>query len=459
MDSKQQDDSQDLGQEQIVHDDGGRETRGNTGVRARSTPDIDGDDSAPDAVAFLTVAPQPIASGVINITEFYNDAMRRVRRGEDVFAEQVASLDQAASGASAEVAKLKAAAAKAAESLEPKKKRCGKRMKSQPPMSAIEARNAVESFLCNVRAGLLPKDFSEMTATDVALESLTYKHLPALRRARAALSVKMKDKTIDLVFRGRIVEMVELLNLHLDPQLSFSWRSASLFIARAHGRGVNHARNLRHWVHQYILYDRLPTHRYGYVRWTVLDDEDISQYIQLRLLEKSKPKDGSPAFITAMDLVDLVSSEDMQAMLQARGVDKPSIRHKTACRWLAKMGWRYGRKRNGMYVDGHERKDVVEYRSAFVQRWKEKYEPRMHTWDEHGNEIHPQAEGTDGLKRLILVTHDESHFHSHDERTLMWYHPNSKRLPERKGPGSSLMVSDFLTSEWGRLREDDNDSE
>ncbi|EIM84034.1 uncharacterized protein STEHIDRAFT_27887, partial [Stereum hirsutum FP-91666 SS1] len=125
------------------------------------------------------------------------------------------------------------------------------------------------------------------------------------------------------------------------------------------------------------------------------------------------------------------------------GIHKPSITVNTACKWLAKMGWRYGRKRNGMYVDGHEREDVVKYRKEFVQRWKEKYEPRMHVWDEDGNEIAPRDRLADGFVRLILVTHDESMFYAHDERKLMWYRVDQKATPERKGPGTSLMVSDF----------------
>src|SRR3954471_8045571 len=38
-----------------------------------------------------------------------------------------------------------------------------------------------------------------------------------------------------------------------------------------------------------------------------------------------------------------------------------SISTATASRWLAKLGWIYGRNKKG-YVDGHEREDVVEYR-------------------------------------------------------------------------------------------------
>ena len=39
----------------------------------------------------------------------------------------------------------------------------------------------------------------------------------------------------------------------------------------------------------------------------------------------------------------------------------------TAWRWFQKMDWCFGRKKKGMYIDGHEREDVVEYRKAFLE--------------------------------------------------------------------------------------------
>ena len=56
---------------------------------------------------------------------------------------------------------------------------------------------------------------------------------------------------------------------------------------------------------------------------------------------------------------------------------------------------------------------------------------------------------------LILVTHDELTFFQNDERKTHWGHQDSWPAPQPKGEGQSLMVSDFLTAEWGRLRTSD----
>lgn len=111
-------------------------------------------------------------------------------------------------------------------------------------------------------------------------------------------------------------------------------------------------------------------------------------------------------------------------------------------------------------IDGHEREDVVEYRKRFVERWLTLYTPRMATYmaDEKGNitERLPTRDQNITLSlgvpfRLILVTHDESTFYANDQRKILWQHPSHTNTPQPKNEGTSIMASDFMTSEWGRL--------
>jgi hypothetical protein len=59
--------------------------------------------------------------------------------------------------------------------------------------------------------------------------------------------------------------------------------------------------------------------------------------------------------------------------------------------------------------------------------------------------------------RLILVTHNESTFYACNRQKSKWNAPVGLAGPdtERKGEGSSYMVLDFLTVEWGRLVDDE----
>ena len=80
----------------------------------------------------------------------------------------------------------------------------------------------------------------------------------------------------------------------------------------------------------------------------------------------------------------------------------------------------------------------------------------LYLYENDGNATNPigfPVEG--GHFRIILVTHDESTFYAYDHRRNQWSHKDDKAVPQAKGEGQSLMISDFLTSEWGRLVDGD----
>jgi hypothetical protein len=53
---------------------------------------------------------------------------------------------------------------------------------------------------------------------------------------------------------------------------------------------------------------------------------------------------------------------------QLSGVSR-TIRARTARRWLHRMGFEYKNVKKGVFIDGHEREDVVEYRNnIFLKR-------------------------------------------------------------------------------------------
>jgi hypothetical protein len=188
----------------------------------------------------------------------------------------------------------------------------------------------------------------------------------------------------------------------------------------------------------------------------MLSDEDFAHHLKLYLMEKSNPppeSDESP-YISGQTVVDFVNLPETQEYIQKHYPgSKATISPRTGQRWLQRLDWRFGKKKHGMYIDGHERQDVVAYRKAFCERWKE-YEKRMFKFDNDGNVSFTPT----GFRvpqwprfRLVLVTHDESTFRLRDYRKSMWNHASEQPEPERKGEGPTIMVSDFLTSEWGRL--------
>ncbi|KAF8163899.1 hypothetical protein K438DRAFT_1985012 [Mycena galopus ATCC 62051] len=248
---------------------------------------------------------------------------------------------------------------------------------ADPSITAAQ-QNAAE-ILEELRGGRIPKDDSLATASDLALDQLHYKDFPTLCRARASLEIKSRDSKIDVFFRARITAMLGTLNL--NSELSYTWRQSSLIVSRSQGHGIRHARNIRTWLHAFLSRGVLPFHRLGAFRATVLDDEDFSLPIQLHLQKIAKENDGH---ISAQDIVDCIAdSSDMQDLIEKSGAKRKSISLRTAQRWLHKTGWRFGKKKNSIYLDGHERPDVVEYCEGFIARWKD-CETRLNIYNNNG---------------------------------------------------------------------------
>jgi hypothetical protein len=201
----------------------------------------------------------------------------------------------------------------------------------------------VEQMLRDLRAGQRPKDDTLSTSSDIALDQLHYKDFPALCRVWASLEIKSKDKKINVFFRARITAMVRTLNLYLDPELSYTWRESSLIVSRSQGHGINHARNICTWLHAFLSRGVLPFYRLRVFWATILDDEDCSLLIQLHL--QSIAKDG---YVCAQDIVDFIEkSLEMQDMMEQSGTKRQSISLRTAQCWLHKMGWCFGKTKNG----------------------------------------------------------------------------------------------------------------
>ena len=147
----------------------------------------------------------------------------------------------------------------------------------------------------------------------------------------------------------------------------------------------------------------------------------------------------------------------MQQELEESGTRKKKISMWTAQHWLHQMGWHYGKQKRGMYIDGHEREDVIKYHEEFIGRWKE-YEKWMVLYDNDGNILNilagfPVTQGQPF--KLILLIHDESTFHEYDQQKSKRTHESDTPVPEQKGEGQSQMISNFVTLEWGCLVSDD----
>ena len=248
-----------------------------------------------------------------------------------------------------------------------------------------------------------------------------------------------KDPEIDLWRRARLEGMMSMFHMFTNQQSHTynKWGASACQTAIGMGRGNHCARQLCA-LNRGFLADRtvLPLNPYGDWNESLLVNEDLVNEISIYLLSLGND-------ITAKKLMDFLHRMDIK---EKYGIER-DISHKTACRYLQALGYRYQSTPKGQYVDGHEREDVVTYRKqVFLPKWK-KLMDRMVVWDKDLTEHLPSGEG----KRVIVWFHDESVFYAHDRRKKGWYHKDASARPYAKGEGASLMIADFISADFGWL--------
>ena len=219
---------------------------------------------------------------------------------------------------------------------------------------------------------------------------------PTIQQARAALTdLKQllqprrqtgpgyKDPNLDLWTRKRLEGMQSMLLLYTDSKSKTydDWSASSWQTAIGMKWGGRCARRLRELCRAFIA-DRkiLPVNPYGAWNESMLADEDLQNEISIYLLSIGNQ-------ISAKKLMEFLDQPDIK---ERHGIEK-SISHKTACRYLNSLGYRYKATPKGQYTDGHERDDVVAYRDkVFLPKWRQIQE-RMATWDENLVESAPSG--------------------------------------------------------------------
>ena len=96
-----------------------------------------------------------------------------------------------------------------------------------------------------------------------------------------------------------------------------------------------------------------------------------------------------------------------------------------------------------MYIDGHEREDVVAYQHEMLERFAG-YQKDTVQYDQDGDPVFGPKES--GSLCLILMTHDESTFYANGCQKTKGTHASDKVEPEKKGEGVLIMI--FYESFW-----------
>ena len=274
----------------------------------------------------------------------------------------------------------------------------------------------------------------------------------AFQLASQELKKKIESKSSGLsgqdLTRHRIV--LQFLNLHQCQKEHETRNSIATLLARTHGKGRYFAEKILLWEQEWMTTRVIPAGLQGKhsKRVSLLEHEGIRATVDEYLASAGE-------YITAYNLAEAVrkyihslqqaegNTPETSEMLDVVGQRGTRVTARTARKWLHQLGLEFGLVRKDVFVDGHEREDVVNYRSTqFIPRWRE-YERRLVVFDEKGNWTSPPTL-LPGERPLVLVTHDESSFNSNDGKQYIWARKGEQPI-RPKGRGKGIMVSGFLT--------------
>ena len=208
--------------------------------------------------------------------------------------------------------------------------------------------------------------------------------------------------------------------------------------------GINE-KTVRRWRYDWITNKGTfsESNKGKYKRYVVIEDEEYCdkalKWIRDNASAKGKPNMTAATFCTWLN-------HDLLPLVRAHHPDAPvHVSVPTATRWLHKLGFNPSSTKKGLYIDGHEREDVVEYRKLYLRKLEvleATHRPPPPVSGERGSDV---------MKRLVLLYHDESTFHSNDDQGWVWAEKWSQQI-KPKGQGRGLMVSDFIDEHNGYLR-------
>ncbi|KAF0721430.1 hypothetical protein Ae201684_019140, partial [Aphanomyces euteiches] len=197
------------------------------------------------------------------------------------------------------------------------------------------------------------------------------------------------------------------------------------------------------WAKHFMHHGAPPTSRRGLHQKTasLIHDEDVVSKC-LQWLRLTLPSQRTPFRVQ--------QHRQEHVLPSTTGAIRANVSLRTAERWMNKAGYFYGLAKKDVYIDGHERADVVKQRGEFCQTWI-MMSQRMSFYAGENMKEHFAPEDT-SQPEVVWITHDESIFYANDNGGKVWL---SQSCPDlgKKGRGRSIMVSDFLCPCHGRLHD------
>jgi hypothetical protein len=134
----------------------------------------------------------------------------------------------------------------------------------------------------------------------------------------------------------------------------------------------------------------------------------------------------------------------------------------TSRKWLHEMGFEVLTARKGIFIDGHERLDVIESRKTFLRKMVKigflhfTNAPTEEAKQALPDDLDPPIQ--ERREKTVVFFHDETTFQSNEDQSSQWgVHGTKVMRPKSKGAG--IMISDFIDEHNGFLSLTDEEYE
>ena len=213
-------------------------------------------------------------------------------------------------------------------------------------------------------------------------------------------------------------------------------------------------RTVRRWVDDFTLnegeFSESQQGRYTRSN-TLISSEEICEKARVYVRENAAPR-GRPN-LTAAAFCEWVNNDLLPNSTLEPGFPR-SISVETARKWLHDLGFDVLQMSKGVFIDGHERPDVMESRKQFLRKMTECgfLRPDNAPTEEAAAALPidvPHMSKEEGQKCIVWF-HDESAYNTTEDTHTLW--GEKGKLPIKpKGKGSSIMVSEFIEEKDGYL--------
>ncbi|XP_062501393.1 uncharacterized protein LOC134178536 [Corticium candelabrum] len=189
-----------------------------------------------------------------------------------------------------------------------------------------------------------------------------------------------------------------------------------------------------------------------YERVSILNDEEFRKHATSWARANACVK--GKLNMTVADFCQYVNDQLLPSLTLSPGFPR-RISLETARKVLYDLGFeRVDSGKKGVYIDEHERNDVVIARRAFLEKLRKlesEHLPPPDASDVSPGEQLVKLENPAASKHLVVVCRDESTFQSNDDQTSAWLQEDQQVI-RPKSRGSGQMVSDFVDEYCGFFR-------